>query len=130
MGDHSKQLGGGGRGGIQVFRGGFFLLSISSTFLTIYKKFCESKTTNVFYTIFSFKWDPWWYTFGLSIAQVFSGEARIWVRGRQKPDSNLNKLTGSVQNTIQKNRKKYINAKNISKVSTKSKVYNKYSKKN
>ena len=48
-----------------------FFFSLSSTFLTIYEKFCKSKTTNVFYAILSFKWDPWWYTFELVVTQVF-----------------------------------------------------------
>ena len=57
---------------LHVSRDGlFFLRSISPIFPTICEEIYESKTTNVFYTIFSFKWDPWWHIFGLSVAQVF-----------------------------------------------------------
>ena len=46
----------------------FFLWSFSSIFPTICDEFYESKNTNVFYSIFSFKWDPWWSTF---VSQFF-----------------------------------------------------------
>ena len=41
----------------------FFLWSFSSIFPTICDEFYKSKNMNVFYSIFSFKWDPWWSTF-------------------------------------------------------------------
>ena len=48
----------------------FFLWLFLSIFPTIFNEFYESKNTNVLYSIFSFKWDPWWSTF-VSIFSVY-----------------------------------------------------------
>ena len=67
----------------------FFFRSIQPIFLTICEEFCKSKTTNIFYTILSFKWDPWWHTFELSVAQVFkSRHASIHPSSRKYSSSS------------------------------------------